>query len=344
MQKVVTGSTDGKVNVYSDTLVLIKSFLAHSNGMITRVLYANGGYVLTASSDYTVNIWDTNNNWSLYATYTGHTGNVYALISISDTVMMSGDSDGNLRQWSLSNGSFSTTSLVYPTSGSCCNGVTFSSNQINGICYMPSLNKIALALNNGLIQLYTKDSSSVIGKLYGYTSAGIWYGHNANSLIFDCVTLDNTGLIATSGGDRKVIIWDVPNYSLKYTLVGHAYAVYGLKFYPASGYLASGSADTTVRLWNAASGAFVRSFNVTGGVTYGFDFLSSSTRWAIGADDYKVKIFEQTNANELQSFTSTGSVRTLAVISGKVRNKDKALTFEIDSFSSSLWTLFWLSR
>jgi WD40 repeat protein len=317
--KVVTGSADGKINVYSETLVLVKSFVAHSSGMITRVLYVNPGYILTASSDYTINIWDTNNNWSLYGTYIGHTNEIQALISISDTVMLSGGADTNLRQWTLSNGSFSTTSLVYPTAGTCCGGgATFTSAPIYGICYVSSLNKIALTLSNSMIQLYAKDVSTIDGKLDRYTSAGITYGHATGSLIYDCVTVGSS-YIATCASDSYVIIWDVPNYMVKYTLTGHTSMVLGLRFWPASNYLASGSWDGTVRLWDVASGTLVRSLSCTGGIRGGIDFLNSSSSWVISDNANKMSIVAQANGSALQTLSVNSEVRTLVVISGERR-------------------------
>ncbi len=314
----MTGSDDGSINVYSDKLVLTKSVAAHSN-IIKRVLYVNGGYVLTASTDTTVKIWDTNNNWSLYGTYTGHTGDLMALISVSDTVMLSGGSDGNLRQWTLSSDSFSTTSLVYSTAGTCCGGsFTFSSTQIYGACYMTSLNKIALALANGLIQLYTKDVSTIDGKLDGYMSAGIQYGHATGTLIYDCVSV-GTSYIATCAGDGKVIIWDVPNFLVKYTLTGHTTMVLGLKFWQSTGYLASGSWDSTVRLWNAASGTFVRSFVLPNAVRQGIEFLNNSNTWVIADTGNKMSTFSQANANALQSLTITSPVRSVVTIPGETK-------------------------
>ena len=109
--KVAFGLTDGKLNVLDSSLIQTKTLSAHTQA-INRVIYVNG-YILTASSDYTVKIWEINNNWNLYGTYTGHTAAVNTLISISNTVMLSGSSDGQMRQWTLSSGIFSATDVVY---------------------------------------------------------------------------------------------------------------------------------------------------------------------------------------------------------------------------------------
>ena len=104
------GLNSGGLNVFSSDLTRTNTFNAHSSP-ITKIIYING-YILTASSDKTVKIWNPS-DWSLYGTYTAHTTIIYALISLSNTVMASGDDNGDLRQWTLTSGSFSATSVVY---------------------------------------------------------------------------------------------------------------------------------------------------------------------------------------------------------------------------------------
>jgi len=311
----VTGLVSGKVNVFSSTLTKTDTFTAHT-ASITKVIYVNG-YILTASLDTFVKIWDPS-DWSLAGTYTGHTVDIVALKALSNTVILSGDNGGDVRQWTLASGSFSTTSVVYSSAGTCCGGATFSYSVVMDACYIPYLNKIVVALSNGKIQMYTKDASAITGQLSSYWSGSQFYGHSGGSGINALALVDDTnGYMASGGADNRVIIWDVPNSLVKYRLTGHADQAYGLKFWSASNYLASGSGDGTVRLWDTTTGTFVRSFATSYAVIDGFGFLSSSTL-VIGAFDTTIKTFDVTTANTVLTSNADDGIKSLAMITSEI--------------------------
>jgi len=70
----------------------------------------------------------------------------------------------------------------------------------------------------------------------------------------------NGKLLASAGGDRKIVVWDVSNPSaIKpiQSLYGHVRAINSVAFSPDGALLASGSDDKSVILWDVASGSLV---------------------------------------------------------------------------------------
>ena len=57
-------------------------------------------------------------------------------------------------------------------------------------------------------------------------------------------------LLASSGGDRTVRLWDLKSGESLATFAGHGEGVYGVRFSPDGEALASGSWDATIRLWS----------------------------------------------------------------------------------------------
>lgn len=73
--------------------------------------------------------------------------------------------------------------------------------------------------------------------------------NSANSLVW-CVIFSPQGLLlASSGGDRTVEVWDFQKQESLLTIIEHSLAVTSLVFSPDGKMLASGSLDATVRLY-----------------------------------------------------------------------------------------------
>ncbi len=75
-------------------------------------------------------------------------------------------------------------------------------------------------------------------------------------------------LIASTGRDGSVKLWDGRTLAPLRSLVGHTAAAWGVAFSPDGKQVASGSSDGTVRLWDAGNGVESRKLTPTGrGIT-----------------------------------------------------------------------------
>ena len=81
------------------------------------------------------------------------------------------------------------------------------------------------------------------------------------------VSADGT-LVASTGRDGSVKIWDGRTLAPLRSLAGHSAAAWGVAFSPDGKHLASGSSDGTARVWDVATGVEARKLTPTGrGIT-----------------------------------------------------------------------------
>ena len=77
-------------------------------------------------------------------------------------------------------------------------------------------------------------------------------GHSLE--VFWCCWSPNARLLASAGGGKSVLIWNMENYTLARTLAGHQHNVGCCEFSPDGAVLASASWDTRVILWDPYTG------------------------------------------------------------------------------------------
>lgn len=101
-------------------------------------------------------------------------------------------------------------------------------------------------------------------------------------------------LLATGGGDGRVMIWDAASWKRLHMLEGHRKGIEGVAFSPDGGHLASAGRDEDVLVWDTATGKRVAQLQArSSGVAYSHDgkLLASGDYggkvrlW--GAPDYK---------------------------------------------------------
>ncbi len=93
-------------------------------------------------------------------------------------------------------------------------------------------------------------------------------------------------LLASTGADRQILIWDLATGKLRHQLKNQPYKVSALAFSPDSSTLASGSGDKLVRLWDTATGRPRRSLAGHGGWVCTIAFSPDGKTLASGSCDW----------------------------------------------------------
>jgi WD40 repeat protein len=173
--------------------------------------------------------------------------NVFGDVFSSETVLVTGDSDGNSYVWNLTGGGHLITSLKDP-----------NSNGINSIAFNPTSDSYAMADANGNIYLWNAGSNKLTATL------------SNGSRDDDRVAISPDGsMVAVGSNSGSTYLWDVaagqPNSTSTSSLHDPGgKSVYGVAFSPDGTLLAAGDTDGSTYLWNVATGQLTNTFTDPG--------------------------------------------------------------------------------
>lgn len=197
---IVCGSDDFQLRVYNyNTSEKITSFEAHPDYIRAIVVHPTQPFVLTASDDMTIKLWDWDKSWKCVQTFEGHSHYVMGLaINPKDTnTFASACLDRTVKIWSLGSGHPNFTLEAHETKG------------VNHVDYYPQADKPYL--------LTTSDDRTV--KIWDYTTKSLiatLEGHTSN-VSFACYHPELPVIISGSE-DGTVKIWHANTYRLEQSL------------------------------------------------------------------------------------------------------------------------------
>jgi WD40 repeat protein len=182
----------------------IKSFKSLRRGEIKFLKYLPMmGFVASSSYDTKVNILNSATGESIQK-YTKHKNTFNCLDQIDEDTLVSGSSDNTMHIWEISSGQTLYTIDVGDS--------VFSVKSLpNGL--------IACGLECGNINIYEYSTGNLTKTLVGHSDR------------IRSIEVLNEQFMASGSFDKKVIIWDLYSYSIKYTLTQHKYVVIVLNDY-----------------------------------------------------------------------------------------------------------------
>lgn len=230
----------------------------------------DGGYIVSASSDCTIKIWDPN-------THTQQSNKrkvqeIYAVaISPDGTSTASALANHTLELWSVITGKFSKKlkghsdkvhSIMFSqnasqlVSGSADNSVRLWDTD-RGTClciinnHLDSVQSVKF-LSQGLqVVSGSFDKTVQITNLTGL-HIHMFEGHSGK--VYDIAVSSNEVFVASASQDTNICIWNVLNKKLMHTLQGHTKTVYTVAFSPNDTIIAFGSWDQTIQIWDIITG------------------------------------------------------------------------------------------
>ncbi len=111
-------------------------------------------------------------------------------------------------------------------------------------------------------------------------------------MILDIAFNPKGDILATTGYDRLIKLWDVDSGKLLRTLKDHSDAVYGLAFDPTGKFLASAGADRAVKVWNVESGVRLYTLSDSTDWVYAIAWRPDGKQLAAGGVDKSIRTWD----------------------------------------------------
>ena len=208
---------------------LKRTLSGHTVIVFACAISPDGTWLLSASSDGTLRIWDATSGQSLH-TLPGYTSLVNACaVSPDGTWLLSASDDHTLRIWDVA-------------SGQCLHTLIGHTHKVTDCAISPDGTWLLSASDDYTLRIWDAASGQLLHTLT-----------DTNEINVSAISPDGTWLLSASD-DYTLKIWDATSGELLHTLIGHTHRVTDCAISPDGTWLLSASIDETLRIWDAASG------------------------------------------------------------------------------------------
>ncbi len=172
--------------LYRSNGLLYRVLRGHTNGVYDVAFSPDGKYVVSASKDTTIKVWEVTTG-KLIRTLKGHTSHIYRVNVVKDNIVSAGFYDRTVRIWRLSDGKL-LHKLTMPS--------TARSAELS-----PDGNTLAIGVDDRKIYIYTFDSkANKWNKKYTLT------GHT--SAIYETIFRPDGKQLLSVSTDKTLRFWD----------------------------------------------------------------------------------------------------------------------------------------
>uniref|UniRef100_A0ACD5T7N7 Uncharacterized protein n=1 Tax=Avena sativa TaxID=4498 RepID=A0ACD5T7N7_AVESA len=280
-----------------ESLALVGTMRGH-NDVVTAIAAPidNSPYIVSASRDKSVLVWDlTNpapspaddtvgNEYAVpFRRLTGHGHFVQDVVLSSDgQFALSGSWDGELRLWDLSTG-LTTRRFVGHT------------KDVISVAFSVDNRQIVSASRDNTIKLWNTlgECKYTIG---GDLGGGVGHTGWVSCVRFSPNTFQPT--IVSGSWDKTVKVWNLTNCKLRSTLAGHGGYVNAVAVSPDGSLCASGGKDGVTLLWDLAEGK--RLYQLEAGSIIHSLCFSPNRYWLCAATEDSVKIWDLESKHVVQ--------------------------------------------
>ena len=304
----------------------------HSGSVRVVVVTLDGQFVLSASEDRTIRIWDLDTG-VFVSDFRGHDRIVTCLAATPDGQhALSGDEDGRLILWRIrdsqeiarmDSGEFSKGRIVaLSVSADGRRAVVCYSNRAIDLWNLETFRRIrtyqiddalteAVLILPGSLQAASAGRTITIWDLETGQTMMRFQGHTGDVKDLK-VSTDGQRLISAAD-DRTVRIWNIQTGDVERILTNHAGTVRSVVQIPGTKLLASGGKDPVVHIWEMDSGREVKKFPSHGGNVRSLAVTPDGRRLISGGDDRRICVWAQSDPRLLSSLSGP-TARNSAVV------------------------------
>jgi len=268
---------------------LIRSLGGHTESVSACAVSPDGTWVVSASSDETLKIWDAATGTER-TTLTGHTKSVKACaVSPDGTWIVSASDDRTLKIWDAATGTERTT-------------LTGHTREVNACAVSPDGTWIVSASSDETLKIWDAATGTERTTLTGHT----------DSVTACAVSPDGTWIVSASW-DHTLRIWDAATGTERTTLTGHTELVYACAVSPDGTWIVSASYDHTLRIWDAATGTERTTLTGHTDAVYACA-VSPDGAWIVSASwDSTLRIWDAATGTERARLSLPGRATAMAL-------------------------------